>query len=60
MGWIAQTFCRLGKRVHVVISNTSCLDGCVLSLCSGSGSMLEACMQPGKFCIGLEIDGIFS
>jgi len=30
----------------------------VLSLCTGSGTMIEACMQLGRNCLALDIDGM--
>jgi len=48
----------------LVCSNRSVLfspvGGCVLSLCAGSGSMLEACLQLGRSCLGIEVDGMLN
>ena len=30
---------------------------CVLSICSGSGSLMQACMETGRSCIAIEING---
>jgi len=30
----------------------------VLSLCTGSGTMIDACMQLGRNCLALDIDGM--
>src|SRR6185437_3288048 len=35
------------------------LGDCVLSLCSGSGSMMQACMETGRSCVAMEINGVF-
>lgn len=35
------------------------LGGVILSICSGSGSMLEAALQVGRSCLSLDIDGTY-
>lgn len=48
----------LANPVNTLFCFSIFLGGAVLSLCSGSGSMLESCMQAGRDCLGVEIDGI--
>ena len=36
-----------------------CLGNTVLSLCGGSGSLMEACMLSGRSCLMFECDGSF-
>ena len=44
-GWAILSFCPRGSTA--------------LNLCSGSGSFMEACMNLGRSCISIEIDGNF-
>jgi len=36
------------------------VENCVLSMCGGSGSLMETCMQVGRSCIMFEKNGLFS
>ena len=36
------------------------IGGVVLSICSGSGSTMEAAMQVGRSCLALDADGMIS
>ena len=47
----------LGQQGSLIVSLIPLLGGCVLSLCGGSGSLMECCMQSGRSCIMFEKDG---
>ena len=50
------TFFALGAHHWVITSFTKIGDAAV-TLTSGSGSFIEACMRLGRSCLALEIDG---
>ena len=53
-GFVATTWAQYGSFFpHLLKGNV------VLSLCGGSGSLMEACTHTGRSCIMLEIDGNF-
>jgi hypothetical protein len=54
-GFVATTWAQHGLIISFFIS----AGNVVLSLCGGSGSLMEACMHLGRSCIMLEIDGNF-
>ena len=56
-GWAIQTFTKPGSFA-VNIWLFFYVGGVVLSLCAGSGSMLEAAMQLGRSCIAVDADGM--
>jgi hypothetical protein len=56
-GWVSQCFATTGKCILVVCYYDVFLGGCVLSLCAGSGSLIETCMHTNRSCIAVEIDG---
>jgi hypothetical protein len=54
-GWVLSTFTERGKLKLVL--QFIALGNCVLSLCGGSGSLMEAAMYTGRSCIMLELNG---
>ena len=52
--WSIQRFTKPGLKEFVV---HRLLGTCVLSLSSGSGTMVEASMQLGRDCLAIDIDG---
>lgn len=58
-GWAVQAFTRPGISILGEICDFFVIvGGVVLSVCSGSGSMLEACMQLGRSCLAIDNDGL--
>ena len=55
-GWFLQSF--VEQSIHLVLLHVS-LGKIVLSLCGGSGSMMEAAMMTGRGCIMFEKSGLF-
>ena len=58
------TSCRFIELVlaanHWVITSFTKLGDAAVTLTSGSGSFIEACMRLGRSCLALEIDGVCS
>ena len=60
-GWAIQAFTRPGSfLLNVGYIFFFFVGGVVLSLCAGSGSMLEAAMQLGRSCIAVDADGMLN
>ena len=54
-GWVIRSWTAPGNNLLV----DHCLGNTVLSMCGGSGSLMEACMLTGRSCIMFESDGFF-
>ena len=55
-GWLVGTWTAQG-----IFCLVSCIvvENCVLSMCGGSASLMETCMQMGRSCIMFECNGFF-
>ena len=51
-GWVLTNWVERGT--HIFISSLASLGGYVLSLCGGSGSLMEAAMHCGRGCLMFE------
>ena len=54
-GWVISTWTKPGELRYV---HRCLLGDLVLSMCSGSGSMMQACMETGRSCVAIEINGL--
>lgn len=55
MAWAIERFTKPG---NFRFRRLEFLGSCILSLCAGSGTMLEASMQLGRDCLAVDIDGL--